>query len=88
MPAHESIPLVVSVVVAAVATGLWVIGLFQMHRQYRKGVMRRGTLRGVPRQRWTAPHWDSVHLTPAERDAFAHLVRRFRDGRSQGHSGS
>ncbi|MFF3911146.1 hypothetical protein ACFYZJ_35560 [Streptomyces sp. NPDC001848] len=83
MPAHESILLLVTVAVAALATGLWVIGLLQIMRRHRRENAtrrHRGTLRGLPRQRRTAPHWDSVELTAAERDAFAALVRRFSDG--------
>ncbi|CAL9486738.1 hypothetical protein SUDANB176_03163 [Streptomyces sp. enrichment culture] len=31
----------------------------------------------IPRQRQTGPRAEAVRLTPAERDAFARLVRRF-----------
>ncbi|MFI5568347.1 hypothetical protein ACIA6T_13555 [Streptomyces sp. NPDC051740] len=34
----------------------------------------------IPRQRRTGPHVEAVRLTPAERDAFAGLVRRFGEG--------
>ncbi|GAA2247216.1 hypothetical protein GCM10010415_01570 [Streptomyces atrovirens] len=34
----------------------------------------------IPRQRRTGPHTEAVRLTPAERDAFAGLVRRFGEG--------
>ncbi|CAL9535950.1 hypothetical protein [Streptomyces sp. Tu 3180] len=34
----------------------------------------------VPRQRQTGPRAEAVQLTPAERDAFAVLVRRFGEG--------
>ncbi|MFD7701433.1 hypothetical protein [Streptomyces caelestis] len=34
----------------------------------------------IPRQRRTGPHGEAVRLTPAERDAFAVLVRRFGEG--------
>ncbi|WP_081240675.1 hypothetical protein [Streptomyces viridosporus] len=34
----------------------------------------------IPRQRQTGPCAEAVRLTPAERDAFAGLVRRFGEG--------
>ncbi|MFE4049069.1 hypothetical protein [Streptomyces sp. YIM B13518] len=34
----------------------------------------------IPRQRRTGSHGEAVRLTPAERDAFAVLVRRFGEG--------
>ncbi|GGX18241.1 hypothetical protein GCM10010297_44610 [Streptomyces malachitofuscus] len=34
----------------------------------------------IPRQRRTGPHAEAVRLTPAERDAFAVLVRRLSEG--------
>ncbi|NJP51275.1 hypothetical protein HCJ93_14625 [Streptomyces sp. SBST2-5] len=34
----------------------------------------------IPGQRRTGPRTEAVRLTPEERDAFAGLVRRFRDG--------
>ncbi|MEU9468075.1 hypothetical protein AB0D78_15740 [Streptomyces avermitilis] len=43
---------------------------------------RRDVLRALPRQRRAGPALESVDLTPAERDAFAGLVRQFSDGRS------
>ncbi|GAB2791507.1 hypothetical protein GCM10027073_24660 [Streptomyces chlorus] len=38
-------------------------------------------LRTIPRQRRTGPRAEQVRLTPAEREAFAVLVRRFTGGR-------
>ncbi|GHH90662.1 hypothetical protein [Streptomyces capillispiralis] len=35
----------------------------------------------IPRQRRTGPAAEAVHLTEAERDAFAGLVRRLSEGR-------
>ncbi|WP_079105165.1 hypothetical protein [Streptomyces prasinopilosus] len=40
-------------------------------------------LRTIPRQRRTGPEAESVRLTPAEREAFAVLVRRFAGGREK-----
>ncbi|MEV0694663.1 hypothetical protein [Streptomyces sp. NPDC050388] len=37
-------------------------------------------LRAIPRQRRTGPRAEEVRLTPAEREAFAVLVRRLADG--------
>lgn len=37
-------------------------------------------LRAIPRQRRTGPWAEEVRLTPAEREAFAMLVRRLADG--------
>ncbi|MGW5972548.1 hypothetical protein [Streptomyces sp. NPDC055186] len=37
-------------------------------------------LRAIPRQRRTGPRAEDVRLTPAEREAFAVLVRRLADG--------
>ncbi|MBL3667536.1 hypothetical protein JL475_16390 [Streptomyces sp. M2CJ-2] len=37
-------------------------------------------LRAIPRQRRTGPWAEEVRLTPAEREAFAVLVRRLADG--------
>ncbi|MFI1419536.1 hypothetical protein ACH4VX_16330 [Streptomyces sp. NPDC020731] len=34
----------------------------------------------IPRQQRTGPHVEAVRLTPAERDAFTVLVRRFSEG--------
>ncbi|GAA3200234.1 hypothetical protein GCM10010451_58440 [Streptomyces virens] len=34
----------------------------------------------IPRQQRTSPQEETVHLTAAERDAFAGLVRRFTEG--------
>ncbi|MFI9649021.1 hypothetical protein ACIHAA_22305 [Streptomyces sp. NPDC052040] len=43
---------------------------------------RRELLGGLPRQQRRGPEQESVELTPAEQDAFAFLMRQFRDGRS------
>ncbi|MFF8973134.1 hypothetical protein [Streptomyces sp. NPDC014995] len=41
----------------------------------------RGVLPALPRQRQAGPHVEAVRLTPAERAAFACLVRRLSGGR-------
>jgi hypothetical protein len=87
MPAHVSILQLVTVVVFALATAVWAAGLVRLRRQrFGSAVRRRASRLGaMPQQRRTAPPWESVELTPAERDAFAGLVRRFGDGRFRRH---
>jgi len=71
---HVSILQSLGVAVLAFAAVVWVLGLV--------GLVRRGrTLHALPHQRRAPPHRESVELTPAERDAFAGLVRQLSDGR-------
>lgn len=79
MPAHVSILQLVTAVVFALASAVWVLGLIRIrrHRFERTARHHGGTLRSLPAQRRGAPPGESVKLTPAERDAFAGLVRRF-----------
>lgn len=83
MPAHVSILQLVTAIVFVLAAVLWAIGLVRIRRYRFEGTVRcqGGTLQGLPRQRLSGPRRESVELTPAERDAFAVLVRRLRDGR-------
>ncbi|WP_217205381.1 hypothetical protein [Streptomyces sp. AC550_RSS872] len=84
MPENVSILQLLGPVVLALVVALWVTGLARLLRQYRQADLRRtpdGTLSGLPRQRQTAPDLEAVELTPAERDAFAGLVRQLNDGR-------
>lgn len=84
MPEHVSILQLTGVAVLALATVAWVFGLT---RVLRRSLVEPATwhaahpLHGLPNQRHTAPHVESVELTPAERDAFAGLVRQLSDGR-------
>ncbi|MGX5189167.1 hypothetical protein ACWKT5_42310 [Streptomyces avermitilis] len=94
MPEHASILQLTGVTVLALAMGVWIAGLIRLLRAPRAprgghGVRHRGeahrrrdVLRALPRQRQAGPALESVDLTPAERDAFAGLVRQFSDGRS------
>ncbi|MGW1745838.1 hypothetical protein ACWCRD_09530 [Streptomyces sp. NPDC002092] len=71
---HVSILQSLGVAVLAFAAVVWVLGLL--------GVVRRGrTPYVLPQQRQAPPHRESVELTPAERAAFAGLVRQLGDGR-------
>jgi hypothetical protein len=72
------------VAVLALAAVVWVMGLTRLLRRGRSeaGLWRDGhTLRVLPHQRQAGPHRESVELTPAERDAFAGLVRQLGNGR-------
>ncbi|MGW0825175.1 hypothetical protein [Streptomyces sp. NPDC002845] len=84
MPEHVSILQVVGVVALAAAAAIWVAVLVRILRRDSDLHRRRfAALRALPHQRRrSAPHVESVELTPAERDAFAGLVRRLSEGRS------
>jgi hypothetical protein len=72
------------VAVLALATVVWVIGLSRILRRHRfeATVWHSGhPLHALPNQREAGPRLESVELTPAERDAFAGLVRQLSDGR-------
>ncbi|MBO4255553.1 hypothetical protein [Streptomyces griseorubiginosus] len=80
---HVSILQSLGVALLALATVVWSFGLVRLLRRYRSGAALWGaddTLRGLPPQRQGGPHLEAVELTPAERDAFAVLVRRLNDG--------
>ncbi|WP_019066529.1 hypothetical protein [Streptomyces hokutonensis] len=84
MPAHVSILQLTGVAVLALATVAWVLGLTRiLRRALAEPTVWHAAhpLHGLPGQRDTAPHLESVELTPAERDAFAGLVRQLSDGR-------
>lgn len=86
MPEHVSILQLLGVTVLALATVVWVVGLVRILRRSQLQITLwrdRGALRAMPHQRGaTPPHLESVELTPAERDAFAGLIRQFSDDRS------
>ncbi|MFE9096542.1 hypothetical protein [Streptomyces sp. NPDC007264] len=79
MSAHLSILQLVTAVVFALASAVWALGVIRIRHDRLESAARQhgGTLRSLPAQRRGAPPWESVELTPAERDAFAVLVRRF-----------
>ncbi len=84
MPEHVSILQLLGPVVLALAAALWVTGLVRLLRRSRPGALPRRpdqALSGLPPQRQTAPDLEAVELSPAERDAFAGLVRQLGDDR-------
>jgi hypothetical protein len=85
MPEHVSFLQLLGPVVLALAAVLWVIGLVRILRGIRRERSPRrpggSVVSGPPQQRKTAPDVEAVELTPAERDAFAGLVRQLSDGR-------
>jgi len=80
---HVSILQSLGVALLALATVVWVIGLIRLLRRARSGagLWHGHTLHALPHQRQAGPRLESVELTPAERDAFAGLVRQLSDGR-------
>lgn len=84
MPEHVSFLQLLGPVVLALAAVLWVIGLVRVLRRARLESSPSRTdpaLSTFPHQRQTAPELEAVELTPAERDAFAGLVRQLGDDR-------
>ena len=85
MPEYVSILHLTGVAVISLAMAVWFVGLTRLLRGPRFGAATRhrpGTLGALPRQRRSGPALESVELTPAERDAFAGLVRQFGDSRA------
>ncbi|MER7487345.1 hypothetical protein ABTY20_15830 [Streptomyces sp. NPDC126497] len=93
MPEYTTLSRTTGVAVLALVAVACAAGLTDALR--RRRVRTRGRARGhleatprhtphgvpvIPRQRRTGPHAEAVRLTPAERDAFAVLVRRFSEG--------
>ncbi|WP_128431500.1 hypothetical protein [Streptomyces cyaneus] len=84
MPEHVSFLQLLGPVVLALAAVLWVIGLARVLRRARlksSPWRTRPAPSALPHQRQTAPELEAVELTPAERDAFAGLVRQLSNGR-------
>ncbi|MET9828482.1 hypothetical protein ABZ078_04075 [Streptomyces sp. NPDC006385] len=84
MPEHVSFLQMLGPVVLALAAVLWVIGLVRLLRGSRPNASpgrANSALSALPHQRQTPPEREAVELTPAERDAFAGLVRQLSDGR-------
>ncbi|NUT27484.1 MAG: hypothetical protein HOV84_16445 [Streptomyces sp.] len=84
MPEHVSFLQMLGASVLALAAVLWVIGLARVLRAFRaeQPSRQRGeALSALPHQRQPAPDLEAVELTPAERDAFAGLVRQLNGGR-------
>ncbi|MER6981088.1 hypothetical protein [Streptomyces carpinensis] len=82
MPEHVSILIWFGVVVPAALIVACAIGLagyrfglrFEIRRRHHPG------LSALPHQRGSGPHREYVELTPAERAAFAGLMRQLSDG--------
>lgn len=84
MPEHASFLQLLGAAVLALAAVLWVIGLTRVLRRSRLESSQGRTdsaLSALPHQRQAAPELEAVELTPAERDAFAGLIRQLSDGR-------
>ncbi|MFF7448441.1 MULTISPECIES: hypothetical protein [unclassified Streptomyces] len=83
MPEHVSIYQLTGMAVLALATVVWAVGLTRVLRRSREATLWRTStgLPALPYQRQTGPDLEAVQLTPAERDAFAGLVRQLSDGR-------
>ncbi|MCL8014009.1 hypothetical protein [Streptomyces sp. AS02] len=85
MPEHVSFLQLLGPVVLALAAVLWVMGLIRLLRGIRpeRSPRRAGgsALSALPQQRQAPPEREAVELSPAERDAFAGLVRQLGNGR-------
>ncbi|MGW1161914.1 hypothetical protein ACWD5Q_04205 [Streptomyces sp. NPDC002513] len=95
MPTHVSTFQLLGVPALALATAIWIVcvGRALRRRRFEEAArqyvrsegaarLRRETLRELPHQPRSGPDLENVELTPAERDAFAGLMRQFREGRS------
>ena len=77
----EHVPILQSMgaAILLLAAALWVFVLIGLARRGHFGPVPWSTgrpLRGLPRQRQSAPVLESVELSAAEKDAFEGLVRR------------
>ncbi|KPI24215.1 hypothetical protein OHU34_24295 [Streptomyces sp. NBC_00080] len=87
MPVHLTFPQLAVLTVLAVASIAWLIFVTRILRRSRSGSEARTALPtppvlpALPRQRQSGPGREAVELTPAERDAFAGLVRQLGGGR-------
>ncbi|MFI8232037.1 hypothetical protein ACIGDI_24680 [Streptomyces sp. NPDC085900] len=83
----EHVPVLQSMgaAILLLTAALWVFALYALSRRGHFGPVPRlaggRSPRLLPRRRQSAPHLESVELTPAERAAFAGLVRQLSDGR-------
>ncbi|MFI1168652.1 hypothetical protein ACH4UM_35080 [Streptomyces sp. NPDC020801] len=84
MPQHVSTLMWIGVAVPAALTIACVIGLARIRRGIRLETALRPSpapsLPALPPQPESGPHREFVELTPAERDAFAGLMRQLGDG--------
>ncbi|MEU6476089.1 hypothetical protein ABZ858_04200 [Streptomyces sp. NPDC047017] len=79
MPEHVSILIWCGVILPAALVIACAIGLAGYRFGLRFEIRRRPQLPALPAQRGSGPHREYVELTPAERAAFAGLVRRLGD---------
>lgn len=83
MPEHVSLYQLAGMAVLALASVVWAVALTRVLRRTREAG-REGfapTLPGSVRPRRLGPDLEAAPLTPAERAAFAGLVRQFGDDR-------
>ncbi|MFE9174197.1 hypothetical protein ACFYNZ_32950 [Streptomyces kebangsaanensis] len=83
MPEHVSLLMWFGVALPAALTFAAIIGMARIRRSLHLETARQHPdqrLTALPPQPGTAPRRESVELTPAERDAFAGLMRRLGDG--------
>ncbi|GHE70795.1 hypothetical protein ACWDSD_17050 [Streptomyces spiralis] len=83
MPEHVSILIWFGVVLPAVLVIVCAIGLAGYRFGLQFEIRRRHRVPGLPAlpsQRGSGPHREYVELTPAERAAFAGLMRQLGDG--------
>ncbi|GAB7109036.1 hypothetical protein JCM4814A_73500 [Streptomyces phaeofaciens JCM 4814] len=96
MPLHLTIPQLAGLTLLALASVAWLIGMNRMLRRIRSreaalpGLAAPATpvvltvpevAEALPRPEEAFPHREAVELTPAEKDAFAGLVRQLDGGR-------
>lgn len=85
MPEHVSVYQLLAMTLLVLVTLAWSAGLVLMLRRGRfEATVWRAAARSLPalpHQRRDGPYLESVELTTAEKDAFAHLVRQLVTGR-------
>ncbi|MEU9475449.1 hypothetical protein [Streptomyces sp. NPDC048191] len=79
MPAHVTSLQLAGLAVLTLAGVVWAISVLRLLRRFRAEAVRElrvPRLPVLPSQPQSGPQRESVELTPAERDAFAGLVRQ------------
>ena len=83
MPEYLATSRTAGLAVLAVASAAWLVVAVRKRRRNRArrlGPAVCSALPALPQQRRSGPDREAVELTPAERDAFAGLVRRLNGG--------
>ncbi|MFD9392699.1 hypothetical protein ACFWBB_18885 [Streptomyces sp. NPDC060000] len=86
MPVHLTPPQLTALTVLAVASVAWLMLMTRILRRGRSAgevhaaLPAPQVLPALPRQRQSDPGLEAVELTPAEKDAFAGLVRQLSGG--------